>query len=134
MFGIGMPEMLIILALALIIIGPKKLPDLAKSMGRAMREFKKATSEFKESLDIDSDLSEIGDSIKDISKDDVTEKKDKNSGDKLEELEKSYHEWKAKDDTDGDLDGYKEDEITDKAPDIEVTPEKKTDKNKEGSE
>ena len=50
MFGIGMPEMLVILALALIVIGPKKLPDLAKSLGRAMREFKKATSEFKETI------------------------------------------------------------------------------------
>ena len=47
MFGIGMPELILILAIALIVIGPKKLPDLAKSLGRAMREFKRATSEFK---------------------------------------------------------------------------------------
>jgi len=40
MFGIGMPELLLILAIALIIIGPKKLPDLAKSLGRTMRESK----------------------------------------------------------------------------------------------
>ena len=45
MFGIGMPEMILILAIALIVIGPKKLPDLAKSLGRAMREFKKATND-----------------------------------------------------------------------------------------
>ena len=45
MFGIGMPEMLLIIAIALIVIGPKKLPDLAKSLGRAMREFKKATND-----------------------------------------------------------------------------------------
>jgi sec-independent protein translocase protein TatB len=42
MFGIGMPEMILILAVALIVIGPKKLPDLAKSLGRAFGEFKKA--------------------------------------------------------------------------------------------
>ena len=59
MFGIGMPEMLLILAIALIVIGPKKLPDLAKSLGRAMREFKKATSEFKDTMQIDNELTEV---------------------------------------------------------------------------
>ena len=72
MFGMGMPEILLILAIALIVIGPKKLPDLAKSMGRAMREFKKATSELKESMEIDTELgdvkkafNEMGEDIKD---------------------------------------------------------------------
>ena len=72
MFGIGMPELLLLLAIALIVIGPKKLPDLAKSLGRAMREFKKATNEFKETIQIDEDLSDVkkafdglGDDIKD---------------------------------------------------------------------
>jgi Tat protein translocase TatB subunit len=54
-----MPEMLLILAIALIVIGPKKLPDLAKSLGRAFAEFKRATSELKESFEIDSELKEI---------------------------------------------------------------------------
>jgi len=67
MFGIGMPEMLVILALALIVIGPKKLPDLAKSLGRAMREFKKATSEFKESIQLEGELSEVKETFNDIS-------------------------------------------------------------------
>jgi TatA/E family protein of Tat protein translocase len=67
MFGIGMPEMLVILAIALIVIGPKKLPDLAKSLGRAMREFKKATSEFKESIQLEGELSEVKETFKDIS-------------------------------------------------------------------
>jgi len=68
MFGIGMPEMLVILALALIIIGPKKLPDLAKSLGRAMREFKRATNEFKETIQLESDLSDVKETFSDISK------------------------------------------------------------------
>ena len=67
MFGIGMPEMLVILALALIIIGPKKLPDLAKSLGRTMREFKKATSEFKETIQLEGELSEVKETFNDIS-------------------------------------------------------------------
>ncbi|MCG6904984.1 MAG: twin-arginine translocase TatA/TatE family subunit [Desulfobacteraceae bacterium] len=59
MFGIGMPELLLILAVALIVIGPKKLPDLARSLGRAMGEFKKATAELKESIQIDSELKDV---------------------------------------------------------------------------
>ena len=69
MFGIGMPEMILILAIALIVIGPKKLPDLAKSLGRAMREFKKATSEFKETMDLDGDLKEVKNAFEDINDD-----------------------------------------------------------------
>jgi TatA/E family protein of Tat protein translocase len=69
MFGIGMPEMLMILAIALIVIGPKKLPDLAKSLGRAMREFKRATSEFKETLAVDDDLSDVKKAFDDINTD-----------------------------------------------------------------
>ncbi|MDY6791424.1 MAG: Sec-independent protein translocase protein TatB [Thermodesulfobacteriota bacterium] len=61
MFGIGMPELILILAIALIVIGPKKLPGLAKSLGRAMREFKRATSEFKESIEIDDEVKELKD-------------------------------------------------------------------------
>ncbi|BBO83535.1 Sec-independent protein translocase protein TatA [Desulfosarcina ovata subsp. sediminis] len=59
MFGIGMPEMILILAVALIVIGPKKLPDLARSLGKAMGEFKKATSELKDSIQIDTEFKEV---------------------------------------------------------------------------
>jgi Tat protein translocase TatB subunit len=59
MFGIGMPEMILILAVALIVIGPKKLPDLAKSMGRALGEFRKAATDFKESMEIDTQLKDV---------------------------------------------------------------------------
>jgi TatA/E family protein of Tat protein translocase len=69
MFGIGMPEMLLIIAIALVVIGPKKLPDLAKSLGRAMREFKKATNEFKETIQIDDELTEVKKAFDDINED-----------------------------------------------------------------
>ncbi len=53
MFGIGMTEMLIIAALALVILGPKKLPDLARSLGKGFAEFKRATNELKSTIDLE---------------------------------------------------------------------------------
>jgi Tat protein translocase TatB subunit len=43
MFGIGMQELILIAIIALIVVGPKKLPDLAKTLGKGFSEFKKAT-------------------------------------------------------------------------------------------
>lgn len=64
MFNIGLPELLIIGAIALIVFGPNKLPELAKALGRAMREFKKATDEVKESFEAETrDLEEIKSTI-----------------------------------------------------------------------
>ena len=48
MFGIGMPELLIILVVALIVVGPKKLPDMAKGLGKGLSQFRKAADEIKE--------------------------------------------------------------------------------------
>jgi Tat protein translocase TatB subunit len=53
MFGIGMPEVLLILAVALIILGPKKLPEIAKTLGKAFGEFKRSIDDFKDSIDVD---------------------------------------------------------------------------------
>lgn len=69
MFGIGMPELIIILAVALIVIGPKKLPDLAKSLGRAFNEFRKATQELKASIDLDDGLKDVKKSFDDLHSD-----------------------------------------------------------------
>jgi TatA/E family protein of Tat protein translocase len=46
MFGLGMQELLVILVIALIVVGPKKLPDIAKSLGRGLAEFQRTTDEF----------------------------------------------------------------------------------------
>ncbi len=68
MFGIGMPELLLILAVALIVIGPKKLPDLARAIGRGLAEFKKATDELKHTLHEETRVSETKEQTNDAAK------------------------------------------------------------------
>jgi sec-independent protein translocase protein TatB len=72
MFGIGLPEMILILALALIVVGPDKLPDLARSMAKGLMELKKTAEGLKASFaeegnplnDIRPDLEEAAKSLK----------------------------------------------------------------------
>lgn len=59
MFGIGMPEFLLILVVALIVLGPKKLPELARSIGKGLAELKKSTEEIKENLNVGEELQEV---------------------------------------------------------------------------
>ncbi len=59
MFGLGMTEILMILAIALIVVGPKKLPELAKTLGRAMGEFKRSAQDFKRSIDLEGTVKDI---------------------------------------------------------------------------
>jgi TatA/E family protein of Tat protein translocase len=68
MFGIGMPELLLILGLALIVLGPKKLPELARALGKGMAEFRRATDELKD--EFRQMEREIDDSSSEVSKDD----------------------------------------------------------------
>ena len=55
MFGIGLPELILIMAVALVVVGPDKLPGLARSLAKGIVELKKATSTLKESLHDDDD-------------------------------------------------------------------------------
>ena len=57
MGSIGMPEMLVILVIALIIFGPRKLPELGKSLGKSLAEFKRASNEFK--AQIESEINQL---------------------------------------------------------------------------
>jgi sec-independent protein translocase protein TatA len=50
MFGLGMQELIVIFVIALLVFGPKKLPELGRSLGRGLAEFKRASEELKEGL------------------------------------------------------------------------------------
>ena len=52
MFGIGAPEFILILVIGLIVFGPGKLPELARSLGKGMREFKKATNALSQAINV----------------------------------------------------------------------------------
>ncbi len=56
MFGIGLPELILIMVVALIVVGPDKLPDLAKTLARQIVELKRAANSLKDSLSEDDDL------------------------------------------------------------------------------
>ena len=50
MFGIGIPELLVIFVVALLVLGPQRLPEVAKALGKALAEFRRATSDLSEEL------------------------------------------------------------------------------------
>jgi TatA/E family protein of Tat protein translocase len=70
MFGsIGLPELLLILAIALLVFGPKKLPEVGRSIGKAMREFRKTSEEIKEKFEEQINAEEFKNLDQDIKQD-----------------------------------------------------------------
>jgi sec-independent protein translocase protein TatB len=58
MFGIGSTELLVILLVALIVLGPSKLPEIAKSLGRALGEFRRVTTDVKRTIEMEAEAAE----------------------------------------------------------------------------
>lgn len=58
MFGIGSTEILVILLVALIVLGPSKLPDVAKSIGKALGEFRRVTTDVKRTIEMEAEAAE----------------------------------------------------------------------------
>ncbi len=58
MFGIGMPELLVIFVIALLVFGPKELPKIGRTIGKAMAEFRRASDELRDGIQREIDLAE----------------------------------------------------------------------------
>jgi len=86
MFGMGMQELLLILAIALIVLGPKKLPEIARTLGRGLSEFRRATGELKESIDLEKYVEEVEGTPK--AEKEISNSKQKETKDKVRNYEK----------------------------------------------
>jgi sec-independent protein translocase protein TatA len=85
MFGsIGMPELIIILVIALIIFGPRKLPELGKSLGRSLNEFKKASTDLQNTLEQEIKIEEQKEQAKKNKEEDRTASAAFDTGDRFD--------------------------------------------------
>ncbi len=80
MGSLGMQEIIVIFVLALIVFGPRKLPEIGKSLGKALSEFKKASNELRQSWEDEVRLDKEKEAVKDILKDSADTKESSATG------------------------------------------------------
>ena len=88
MFGsIGMTELIVIMVVALVVIGPKRLPELARTLGKALGDFKRATSDFQNSFSVedDYDLDVLDEEVKEKDKKAGAESSEDDEGEEEED-------------------------------------------------
>ena len=101
MFGIGLPEMIVIMAVALIVVGPDKLPELARSLAKTITELKKTVNQVKENL---SEETKVINSVQD----DLKKSAKQLTSDLLDEQSQT---WRPADGVKKDQDGQEADVI-----------------------
>ena len=89
MFGLGMSELILVAVVALLVIGPKRLPDVAKSLGKGYGEFRRSFSDFKESVNLD-------DTMNPTQKKTDANNNSSHASKEVVAVEKYKEEWKTK--------------------------------------
>lgn len=87
MGSLGMQEIIVIFVLALIVFGPRKLPELGKSLGKGLAEFKKASNELKQTWEEEVRLEKEREEVSTILRDSSFESKDKDSSTRSKDIQ-----------------------------------------------